>query len=148
MLRLEDRFIPLDAATKLVLSLGVGLLAGFEREWSRKDLGVRTFALTALLGTLSSMISPSFALAALGAVGLAIALVNSRALLLRQNLEITTSVSLVIDFVLGVLIGQGHLFTPVAAALLLTLILSLKSELSSFAGGLRPEEIRSAVLLR
>ena len=108
---------------------------------------MRTFALTALLGTLSSLISPPFALAALGAVGLLIALVNSRALLLRQNLEITTSVSLVIDFVLGVLIGQGHLFTPVAAALMLTLILSLKSELSSFAGGLRTEEIRSAVLL-
>jgi uncharacterized membrane protein (DUF4010 family) len=35
----------------------------------------------------------------------------------------------------------------VAGALLLTLILSLKSELTSFAGGLRPEEIRSAVLL-
>jgi uncharacterized membrane protein YhiD involved in acid resistance len=33
------------------------MLAGFEREWSRKDLGVRTFALTALLVTLSSMIS-------------------------------------------------------------------------------------------
>jgi uncharacterized membrane protein (DUF4010 family) len=144
---LEDHFIPLEAATKLVLSLGVGLLAGLEREWSHKDLGVRTFALTALLGTLSSLISPPFALAALGAVGLLIALVNSRALLLRQNLEITTSVSLVIDFVLGVLIGQGHLFTPVAAALMLTLILSLKSELSSFAGGLRTEEIRSAVLL-
>ena len=64
----------------------------------------------------------------------------------RQNLEITTSVSLLIDFVLGVLIGLGHVFTPVASALLLTLILSLKSELSSFAGGLRPEEIRSAVL--
>jgi uncharacterized membrane protein (DUF4010 family) len=144
---LGEHFVPLDAATKLVLSLGVGLLAGLEREWSHKDLGVRTFALTALLGTLSSMISPPFALAALGTVGLAIALVNTRALLLRQNLEITTSVSLVIDFVLGVLIGQGHLFTPVAAALMLTLILSLKSELSSFAGGLRPEEIRSAVLL-
>src|ERR1700679_983371 len=39
------------------------------------------------------------------------------------------------------------MFTPVASALLLTLILSLKSEFSSFAGGLRPEEIRSAVLL-
>jgi uncharacterized membrane protein (DUF4010 family) len=144
---LEEHFIPLDAATKLVLSLGVGLLAGLEREWSHKGLGVRTFGLTALLGTLSSMISQPFALATLGAVGLAIALVNCRALLLRQNLEITTSVSLVIDFVLGVLIGQGHLFTPVAAALMLTLILSLKSELSNFAGGLRPEEIRSAVLL-
>ena len=55
--------------------------------------------------------------------------------------------ALVIDFVLGVLIGQGRMFTTVAAALLLTLLLSLKSKLSSFAGGLRPEEIRSPVLL-
>lgn len=85
-------------------------------------------------------------LACLGAVGLLMLLVNGRALLLRQSLEITTSVSLVIDFVLGVLIGLGHLFTPVAAAILLTLILSLKSECSSFAGRLRPEAIRSAVL--
>jgi uncharacterized membrane protein (DUF4010 family) len=144
---MQEHFIPLDAATKLALSLGVGLFAGFEREWSRKDVGVRTFALTALLGTLSSLVSVQFSLAALGAVILVIALVNGRALLSRQNLEITTSVSLAVDFVLGVLIGQGHVFTPVAAALLLTLILSLKSELSSFAGGLRPEEIRSAVLL-
>ncbi len=110
--------MPLDVATQLALSLGVGLFAGFEREWSRKDLGARAVALT-----------------------------SGRALLLRQGLEITTSVSFVIDFVLGVLIGLGHLFTPVAAAILLTLILSLKSEFSSFAGLLRPEEIRSAVLL-
>src|SRR5580658_4050233 len=144
---MQEHFIPLDVATKLALSLGVGLLAGFEREWSRKDLGVRVFALTALLGTLSSMVSVQFSLGSLGAIGLVIALVNGRALLLRQNLEITTSVSLAVDFVLGVLIGQGHLFTPVAGALLLTLILSLKSEFSSFAGGLRPEEIRSAVVL-
>jgi uncharacterized membrane protein (DUF4010 family) len=143
----KEHLIPLEVATKLALSLGVGLFAGFEREWSRKDVGVRTFALTALLGTLSSLVSLQLSLACLGAIALIIALVNGRALLLRQNLEITTSVSLVIDFVLGVLIGQGHLFTPVAAALLLTLILSLKSELSSFAGGLHPEEIRSAVLL-
>src|SRR5580692_2875368 len=144
---MQEHFVPLQIATKLALSLGGGLLAGLEREWSRKDLGVRTFALTALLGTLSSLVSVQFALASLGAVALVIVLVNGRALLLQQNLEITTSVSLVVDFVLGVLIGQGHLFTPVAAALLLTLVLSLKSELSSFAGGLRPEEIRSAVLL-
>jgi len=147
MVIIEERFIPLDAATKLALSLGVGMLVGFEREWSRKDVGVRTFALTALLGTLSSMVSGGFALGTLGAVALVIALVNGRALLLKQNLEITTSVSLFVDFVLGVLIGQGHMFTPVAAALLLTLVLSLKPEFTSFAGGLRPEEIRSAVLL-
>ena len=147
VLMLPEHFIPMDAATKLAVSLGVGLLAGFEREWSRKDLGVRTFALTALLGTLSAMTSDTFALAALVAVALVIVLVNIRTLLVQRTLEITTSISLVVDFVLGVLVGQGHLFTPVAAALLLTLVLSLKTELSSFAGGLRPEEIRSAVLL-
>jgi uncharacterized membrane protein (DUF4010 family) len=146
-LAIQEHFIPLDVATKLAVSLGVGLFAGFEREWSRKDVGVRTFALTALLGTLSSLVSVQFSLACLGAVALVIGLVNARALLSRQNLEITTSVSLIVEFVLGVLIGQGHLFTPIAAAILLTLILSLKSEFSSFAGGLRPEEIRSAVLL-
>jgi uncharacterized membrane protein (DUF4010 family) len=144
---MQERLIPLDVATKLALSLGVGLFAGFEREWSRKDVGVRPFALTALLGTLTALISVQFSVAAFAAIALIIALVNGRALLLRQNLEITTSVSLLVDFVLGVLIGQGHLFTPVAGALLLTLILSLKSEFSSFAGGLRPEEIRSAALL-
>ena len=34
------RFIPLEIAAKLLVSLGIGLLVGFEREWSRKDLGV------------------------------------------------------------------------------------------------------------
>ncbi len=101
---------------KLAAFLGVGLLAGFEREWSRKDLGVRTFALTALLGTLSAMISGTFALAALAAVGVVILLVNIRTLRLQRTLEITTSVS-------------------------------LQSGLSSFAGALRPGEIRSAILL-
>ncbi len=146
-MQVQEHLVPLDVATKLALSLGVGLFAGFEREWSRKDIGVRAFALTALLGTLSSLISLEFSLVSMGAVALIIALVNGRALLVRQNLEITTSISLVVEFALGVLIGLGHLFTPVAGALLLTLILSLKTELSSFAWGLRPEEIRSAVLL-
>jgi uncharacterized membrane protein YhiD involved in acid resistance len=73
---MEAHLIPLDVATKLALSLGVGLFAGFEREWSRKDVGVRTFALAALLGTLSSLISIQFSLGSLGAIALAIALVR------------------------------------------------------------------------
>jgi uncharacterized membrane protein (DUF4010 family) len=50
-------------------------------------------------------------------------------------------------FVLGGLAGQGHLFTPVAAAILMTFLLAWKGELRRFAGGLTPEEIRSAALL-
>jgi uncharacterized membrane protein YhiD involved in acid resistance len=39
------------ASVASAVSLGIGLLVRIEREWSNKDLGVRTFALTALLGT-------------------------------------------------------------------------------------------------
>jgi hypothetical protein len=45
-------FPPVEIATKLLLSLGIGLLVGFEREWSHKDLGVRTFTIVSLFGML------------------------------------------------------------------------------------------------
>jgi uncharacterized membrane protein (DUF4010 family) len=68
-------------------------------------------------------------------------------LLVDRSLEATTSAALLVIFVLGALIGQGHLFTPVAAAILMTMLLAWKVELHRFAGGLAPAEIRSAVLL-
>jgi hypothetical protein len=51
-----EHFVPSDIALRLALSIGVGLFVGFEREWSRKEMGVRSFAITALLGTLSALI--------------------------------------------------------------------------------------------
>jgi hypothetical protein len=48
---------------------------------------------------------------------------------------------------LGILTGEGHTFTPIACAIVVTMLLAWKSELTRFAGGLTPEEIRSAVLL-
>ena len=48
------RFPPTEIAIKIALSLGLGLLVGLEREWAHKDLGVRTFTITALLGMLAS----------------------------------------------------------------------------------------------
>lgn len=56
-----QHFVPLGVATKLLVSLGVGLLVGFEREWSHKDLGVRTFSLVSLLGVLTALGSPPLA---------------------------------------------------------------------------------------
>ena len=39
-----------EVATKIAVALGVGLLVGLEREWAHKEVGARTFAITALLG--------------------------------------------------------------------------------------------------
>jgi uncharacterized membrane protein (DUF4010 family) len=48
---------------------------------------------------------------------------------------------------LGVLVGQGHVFAPIATAIVVTMLLAWKVEVSRFTTALRPEEIRSAVLL-
>lgn len=134
-------------ALKMAVAIGVGMLAGMEREWSNKDVGVRTFAIVALLGMLSALIGEGAVLASLAGVFLLVAAVNARSLLVDRSVEITTSAALIVNYLLGVLVGLGHIFTPVAGAIVMTMLLAWKTELSRFAGGLQPAEIRSAVLL-
>jgi len=67
--------------------------------------------------------------------------------LVNRSLEITTSVALLVTYCLGVLVGIGHVFAPVAISILMTLLLAWKTELAAFAQGLKVHEIRSAVML-
>jgi uncharacterized membrane protein (DUF4010 family) len=134
-------------ALKMGVAIGIGMLVGMEREWSNKDVGIRTFALVALLGMLASLVGQSVTIAALIGVFLLVAAMNTRSICHDRSLEITTSAALIVNYVLGVLVGLGHIFTPVAGAIVMTMLLAWKTELSRFAGGLQPAEIRSAVLL-
>jgi uncharacterized membrane protein (DUF4010 family) len=143
----ETRFPPELIGLKIAIALTIGLLAGLEREWAHKETGVRTFAIVSLLGMASSLIAPGFVLVAFGGVLLLVTFTNIRTLITDRSAEITTSVALMLIFFLGVLVGYGHLFTPVALAIVMTLLLSLKSELTSFTGVLLRSEIRSAVLV-
>lgn len=143
----NEPFPPQDIIVKLLLSLGIGLLIGLEREWANKEAGVRSFAITCLLGMLSSLLSPYFSLAAMIGIFTLVGFLNIRRLLLDRSVEITTSIAMMVTVVLGVLVGEGHHFTPVAAAILMTTLLTWKFELASFADKLHPQEIRSAVLL-
>ena len=140
-------FPPAVTAIKLAVALAIGLLIGFERQWSHKDFGVRTFSLTALLGALTAMISTPVMLMGMLATVLLAVLLNIRDIVASRSVEGTTSVALVVTFVLGALIGNGHMFTSVACAIVATWLLSLKPQFKQFAGGVRAEEIRSAVLL-
>lgn len=141
------RFLPLAVAAKLFVSLGIGLLVGFEREWSGKDPGVRTFAIISLLGMLTALEGDSFALAGMTAVLILVGLMNIGSLWIRRELETTTSAAMIVTFVLGVLVGKGHVFTPTASAILMTLLLALKPQLSRFAGTVTAAEVRGAILL-
>jgi uncharacterized membrane protein (DUF4010 family) len=143
----STHFFATPIALKMAVAIGIGMLAGMEREWSNKDVGIRTFAIVALLGMLASLIGPSVAIAALIGVFLLVAAMNTRSIIDNRSLEITTSAALMVNYLLGVLVGLGHIFTPVAGAIVMTMLLAWKTELSRFAGGLQPSEIRSAVLL-
>ena len=141
------RFPPNAIAFKIAVALAVGMLVGFERESASKDVGIRTFGLTALLGALAVLISPAYGIAGMVGVIVLVAALNARSLVASQSLEITTSAALLVTYALGVLVGLGHNFTPVAAAILMTLLLAWKLELRKFAGGVTIDELRSAVLL-
>ena len=141
------RFTPNTVAIKIAIALAVGMLVGFERESASKDVGIRTFGLTALFGALAVLISPAYSLVAMAGVIVLVAFLNARTLIGNGTLEITTSAALLVTFALGVLVGLGHTFTPVASAILMTLLLAWKVELRRFAGGVSIAELRSAVLL-
>jgi uncharacterized membrane protein (DUF4010 family) len=147
---MNDEFLHYPAAPialKMAVSLGIGMLIGMERKWSNKEMGIRSFSMVALLGMLASVIGTNFVIASLAGVLLLVLLNNGRNILVDRTLEITTSVALIVTYVLGVLVGLGHIFLPVACAIAIMMLLAWKAELNKFAGGLKPAEVRSAVLL-
>jgi len=136
-----------EIVLKIVVTLALGLLVGLEREWANKDIGARTFAMAALLGLLGEILGPIPLAVAGSAVLILAGFANLRGIQVSRKLEATTSAALVVIFLLGVLVGQGHLFTPVACAIMVAMLLSLKPQIQSFAGGLRQQEVRSAIVL-
>ena len=136
-----------DIAVRIALSSGIGLLVGLEREWSQKEIGTRTFAITGLLGMLTSILAAQYVVGALVGVFIMIGFLNAQSMFRDRSLELTTSICLIVVFFLGVLVGTGHDFTAASSAIVMMMLLAWKLELERFADALKPEEIRSAILL-
>src|SRR5579885_3436816 len=134
-------------AAKIAVSACIGLLVGLEREWAHKEAGVRTFAIAALLGTLSYLVSPTLALVQVSVVLVVLVLVNLYGLWKEQSPQITTSLALAVTNVLGMVVGMGGFFLAFTAALVITALLSWKTELITFISKLTVDEIRGVLLL-
>ncbi|ANI87980.1 hypothetical protein A9P82_00790 [Arachidicoccus ginsenosidimutans] len=147
---MEEHFLHFnvgDIALKMAVAVGIGMLIGLERNWSHKEAGIRTFSIVSLIGMLSAQINESIVVAGLIGILLLVLLSNIRSFLAERNTEITTSAAMIACYICGVLIGLGHIFTPVAATIIITMLLAWKTELSRFAGGLETSEIRSAIIM-
>jgi uncharacterized membrane protein (DUF4010 family) len=139
--------LSLVIAEKIAAGAAIGLLIGLEREWAHKEAGVRSFAIAALLGTIAWLIAPSLAIAQVVVVVVIIVLVNVYNLRSGQALEVTTSLALAVSNVLGILVGTGNFFAAFACAILITALLSWKTELVEFTSKLSIPEIRGTLLM-
>lgn len=139
--------IPDPVLMRLVLSGALGLFLGLEREWSHRSAGIRTFSLISLLGALFTVLDRRWLLV----VGGILIVVQGTVLAFRgllvteEGLSLTTAVSMLVAYGVGVLVGSGLLIEGVTVAILSSLLLVLKRELHDFAWGLTKTELRSAV---
>jgi uncharacterized membrane protein (DUF4010 family) len=133
--------------TRLVVATALGLFLGLEREWSQKTAGIRTFALISLLGSVFVLLDSDLLLLVGGTLIVAHAvLLAVRGLLAEayDGLSLTTSMSMLVAYSIGALVGVGRYIEAVTVAVLSSLLLVLKRELHEFAWGLSKEEVRSA----
>lgn len=144
-----DQFADLlpEPIFQLVFATLLGLFLGLEREWSNKPAGIRTFSLVALVGVLFGIYG-SEQLVAAGAVFVIVLalLLGAKGLLYDDvgGLSLTTSVSLLVVYGVGVFVAEGLYLEAVVVAFISSLLLVLKRELHEFTASLSKEEVRSA----
>jgi uncharacterized membrane protein (DUF4010 family) len=131
---------------RLGMSVAMGIFIGLEREHSQKT-GVRTFSMVALLGCMGGLMGNLFSALALFFVALIIVGMNYKEMVRNEKLVLTTSAAVAVVGFVGVLFGQGHVFTPAVAGVITAALLAWKRPIAQFALGLSDQELRSAVLL-
>ncbi len=138
----------LDQLYPFAISLSLGLLLGLERERHPESrAGLRTFGLTALLGTLSAQLGDT--LHSVWPVALGLATVGAMmiaAYLQRPDQEdpgTTSVVALMLAFGLGALCWFGHTTVAAILGVITAMLLAFKTELRGISQQLSGRDVRS-----
>jgi uncharacterized membrane protein YhiD involved in acid resistance len=137
----------MDLVTRLAVALAIGLLVGLERGWKTREeedgkraAGFRTFAISGLLGGVAaalSAVSDPIVLAAifLGylAVFAAFHWLEAKA---EKSFSVTSVVAGALTFALGAYAVLGELTVAVGAAVAITLLLALRTQLHQWVASL------------
>jgi len=128
------------------ISLGIGALIGVEREFSKKQtiLGIRTLALSSLLGMLFSYLDLSL-LTPIGFIVVATFGILSFSKQKRKVFGLTTLFSLLLSYIFGVLVGSGYIIEAVGLSVIVTLLLFIRPQTRIFVKKLKKEEIFEAL---
>lgn len=136
----------------LGVALALGLLIGLERGWKQREgaegtrfAGIRTFALTALIGGVAAVLGrvadvwvlvaavPAFVLLVIGGM--------LRPVMRDGEQDFTSYVAMFITLMIGVLAGYGYLATSAATAVVVTVLLGLKEPLHAWVAKIEWSEI-------
>lgn len=143
---------------RLAVALAIGLLIGLERGWQTREesdhqrtAGLRTFALSGLLGGICALLgaaSSPLVLAA-GLLAFTIALVTFSYLeaSVEKNFSVTGVVAGILTFALGAYAMLGNETVAVGAAVAMAILLALRDPLHSWVRTVTWPEIRSVLVL-
>ncbi len=146
ILKLPDDLIGLATA------LAAGMIVGLERGWRDRDVpdggrvaGLRTFALVGLLGAVLCL-SGTWALAAgTAGVALLIAVAYKETVRSSGSLSITSAIAQFLTFGLGALAGGGLPVTALAVAVIVAVLLNLRSTLHRWLTLIEQNELNAAM---
>lgn len=136
----------------ILAALAVGLIVGLERGWREREAadgtrvaGLRTFALTGLLGGVLALVDPWLLTA--GGLGLAI-LVSvgyRQSVKLSGKLSATSAIAQLLTFGLGALAATGQPLLAVSAAVIVATLLNLRSTLHHWLRLMEHRELTAAL---
>ncbi len=134
----------------VLISLGIGLILGLEREYDKLKeekgiAGIRTFPIVAILGftiaSLTQLYTPWLLIVGLGAFILFLALINFSQKQEEYKQGLTTNFALIATFVLGSMVSAEFYRDAVATAVIIVTLLSLKTRFRSVISNITSEEL-------
>jgi uncharacterized membrane protein (DUF4010 family) len=149
-----------DFLPRFAVALGIGLLIGLERGWRLREMkpgtraaGIRTFAISSLLGATAAALAQATADAGffLGAAFVAFAAVITLFCWEENRTtgsnSATTAIAAVLTFSLGAFTILGDMRVAAAAAVVAAGILAAREDIHSWVARITWPELRSALVL-
>ncbi len=148
----------IELIINLLVSLVIGVIIGFEREWKTQsqagktyDAGLRTFAIVSFLGGVSALLSDAVTPLILPAIalGLSSIIFISYRLNAKKSADFgyTTEVTLLLVFAIGAFAAVGYKVEAIALAAIVVALLRLKSKLHLYIKTLDADEVNATIQL-
>ncbi len=141
----------LELLQDLVIAVGLGLLVGMQREWRERPVGIRTFTLITVLGSLCAFISREHGHWVLAAGLVAVAAVlwlgswrRSRAANPADR-GITTEMAALVMFLVGAILADGHTEMAIVVTGTTAVLLHWKDPLHAFTQRIGAGEFRAII---